>query len=82
MSWEAAYVTFALIMAALALVTLLVVVEDDASIKVEMERTGRSDFVVLAIGADRCEVVHTGHVIDRDPDHALNERDIGTACLI
>ena len=66
MSWEAAYVTFALIMAVLALVTLLVVVEDDASIKVEMERTGRSDFVKIAQAAARSGITVRQALVNRN----------------
>ncbi len=50
-SWEVAYVTFAVIMALLALVALLVVVEDSASVRVEMERTGRGDQVEISQAA-------------------------------
>ncbi len=50
-SWEVAYVTFAVIMALLALVALLVVVEDSASVRVEMERTGRGDQVEISRAA-------------------------------
>ncbi len=51
LSWEVAYITFAVIMAVLALAALLVVVEDAASVKVEMERTGRGDQVKVAQAA-------------------------------
>ena len=50
-SWEVAYVTFAVIMALLALVALLVVVEDSASVRAEMERTGRGDQVEISRAA-------------------------------
>lgn len=51
LSWEMAYVTFGLIMAALGSVALFVIVEDENKIETEMNRTGRSDQAHVARAA-------------------------------
>ncbi|MDA1278652.1 MAG: MFS transporter, partial [Chloroflexi bacterium] len=55
-SWEAAYVTFGAIMAVLAVVAILVVVEDDDAIEAEMKRTGRGDLANVARTAARAGI--------------------------
>jgi len=53
LSWEMAYVTFGLIMAALGSVALFVIVEDENKIENEMNRTGRADQAHVARAAAR-----------------------------
>ena len=53
LSWEMAYVTFGLIMAALGSVALFVIVEDENNIENEMNRTGRADQAHVARAAAR-----------------------------
>lgn len=55
-SWEWAYVTFAAIMAALAIVALLIIVEDDSVIEAEMKRTGRGDQAQISRAAAKAGV--------------------------
>lgn len=52
-SWEMAFVTFGLIMAALGIVALFVIVEDENKIEAEMNRTGREDQAHVARAAAR-----------------------------
>jgi len=52
-SWQMAYVTFGVIMAALAAVALIVIVEDENKIESEMIRTGRGDQAQVARAAAR-----------------------------
>lgn len=53
LSWEMAYVSFGLIMAALGAVALFVIVEDENKIEKEMNRTGRADQAHVARAAAR-----------------------------
>jgi MFS family permease len=55
-SWQMAYVTFGLIMAALAAVALFIIVEDEEKIENEMKRTGRSEQAQIARAAARAGV--------------------------
>ena len=55
-NWEVAYITFGAIMAVLALITLLVIVEDDSAAEAEMRRTGRGDQVMAARAAVRAGI--------------------------
>jgi MFS family permease len=52
-SWEMAYVTYGVIMVALAVVAIFVVVEDENKIEAEMRRTGRGDQAHIARAAAR-----------------------------
>ena len=51
LSWEMAYVTFGMIMAALGVVALFIIVEDENKIETEMNRTGRADQAHVARAA-------------------------------
>jgi sugar phosphate permease len=53
LSWEMAYVTFGMIMAALGVVALFVIVEDENKIETEMNQTGRADQAHVARAAAR-----------------------------
>ena len=53
LSWEMAYLTFGLIMAALGAVALFVIVEDENKIESEMNRTGRGDLAQIARAASQ-----------------------------
>ena len=55
-SWQVAYVTFGVIMSALAILALFVIVEDDEKIEAEMKRTGRGDQAQVARDAARAGV--------------------------
>jgi|GEM_PF-131253 MFS family permease len=52
-SWEAAYVTYGVIMVALAIVAVFIIVEDENKIEAEMKRTGRGDQAQIARAAAR-----------------------------
>lgn len=65
-SWQMAYVTFGVIMAALAAVALIVIVEDENKIESEMIRTGRGDQAQVARAAARAGLTVRQAVANRN----------------
>jgi MFS family permease len=65
-SWEMAFVTFGLIMAALGIVALFVIVEDENKIEAEMNRTGREDQAHVARAAARAGLTVKQALVNRN----------------
>ena len=55
-NWQTAYVVFGVIMAALAVMALFVIVEDEQKVESEMKRTGRGDQAQIARAAAQAGV--------------------------
>ena len=55
-NWQTAYVVFGVIMAALAVMALFVIVEDEKKVESEMKRTGRGDQAQIARAAAQAGV--------------------------
>ncbi|MDP7485892.1 MAG: MFS transporter [Dehalococcoidia bacterium] len=66
LSWEMAYLTFGLIMAALGAVALFVIVEDENKIESEMNRTGRGDLAQIARAASQAGITVREALMNRN----------------
>ncbi len=66
LSWEMAYLTFGLIMAALGAVALFVIVEDENKIESEMNRTGRGDLAQIARAASQTGITVREALMNRN----------------
>jgi MFS family permease len=66
LSWEMAYVTFGVIMVALALVAVFIIVEDENKIENEMKRTGRGDQAHIARAAARAGLTVKQALVNRN----------------
>ena len=66
LSWEMAYVTFGVIMLALAIIALFVIVEDDSAVEKEMKRTGRSDQTKVALAAAKAGITVREALVNRN----------------